>query len=232
VIPLPPLTPLDRRNTHRLIPSHYSLPEGASVLTLIAADEAQLADLFDLDGATNDRLLAETDRLPGIGVGELVFGVPHFRIVNAAFCHPHPLGGRFNGPERGCWYAGFEPETSLREVAFHKTVQLQEIGVLVDDVTYDDYTADFRAEFHDLRGGDPAFGAYLAPDSYVASQGLAETLLASGARGLVYPSVRHCGGTCIACFHPKLVSGVRKGPTYRFIWSGTPVPSIERARAA
>ncbi len=102
MIPLPPLTFLDRRDTHRLIPSHYNLPEGASVLTLIAGDEAQLADLFDLDGATNDRLLAETDRLPGIGVGELVFGVPHFRIVNAAFCHPHPLGGRFNGPERGC----------------------------------------------------------------------------------------------------------------------------------
>ena len=29
-----------------------------------------------------------------------VFGVPYFRIVNAAFCHPHPLGSRFNSAER------------------------------------------------------------------------------------------------------------------------------------
>jgi hypothetical protein len=46
-----------------------------------------------------------------------VFGVPNYRIVNAAFVHAHPLGSRFNGPDRGAWYAGFEVETSQAEVA-------------------------------------------------------------------------------------------------------------------
>jgi hypothetical protein len=98
---LPPATLIRQFDTHRLIPSHYSLPGGASVLTLIADDNAHLADIFDLDHATNERLFAEHDLAPGIGTSELLAGVPFFRIVNAAFCHPHPLGSRFNGPDRG-----------------------------------------------------------------------------------------------------------------------------------
>jgi hypothetical protein len=44
----------------------------------------------------DNRLLAENNLLPGIGIHELVFGIPHYRIVNAAFCHVQPLGSRFN----------------------------------------------------------------------------------------------------------------------------------------
>ena len=74
-----------------------------------------------------------------------MFGVPHAGVINAAFCHPHPLGSRFNGPNRGAWYAAFEVETSQVEVGFHKSVQLAEIGRFEDTVTYDDYMADFSA---------------------------------------------------------------------------------------
>ena len=59
--------------------------DGDSVLTRIADDDDHLQTLFDLDHATNDRLRAENDLLPGIGIGELVFGIAHYRIVNAAF---------------------------------------------------------------------------------------------------------------------------------------------------
>ena len=65
-----------------------------------------------------------------------------------------------------------------------------------DDVTYDDYTADFSAEFHDARDVK-RFARYLNPESYVASQKLAEELLATGSLGIVYPSVRYSGGTRI-----------------------------------
>ena len=80
-----------------------------------------------------------------------MFAVPHAAVINAAFCHPHPLGSRFNGPGRGAWYAAFALETSQAEVGFHKTVQLAEIGRFEDTVTYDDYRCDFSASFHDLR---------------------------------------------------------------------------------
>lgn len=223
--PLLPLALVRRFDTHRLVPSRH-LPNGDSVLTRIAEDDAHLAALFDLDAATNDRLLAEDGRLLGIGPDELVAGVPNAAVVNATFCHPNPLGARFNGPDRGAWYAAFDLDTSQAEVAFHKSVQLAEIGRFDDSVTYDDYLADFSASFHDLRGARPAFRKFLAPESYVASQELSERLLAEGSLGVVYPSVRHPGGTCVACFRPALVGNVRRARTYRFTWTGTAVPRI------
>ena len=118
-------------------------------------------------------------------------------------------------------------------MAFHKTVQLAEIDRFDDSVTYDDYLADFSASFHDLRRAKGALGACLDPASYVASQQLAEDLLAGGGLGVAYPSVRHDGGTCVACFRPALVVNVRRARTYRFTWRGTPTPKItlERPRA-
>lgn len=213
----PPKTTLVRQyDTHRLIPSKYS-EGGESVLVRIADDDADLQAIFDLDHATNDRLLAENDLLPGIDSHELIFGIPYYRIVNAAFCHAQPLGSRFNGPDRGAWYAAFEVETAQAEVAFHKEVELAEIGWPEESVTYDDYLADFSGEFHDIRG-DPAFTACLDADSYKASQALAEQLLAGGSIGVAYQSARFRNGNCLACFRPALVTNVRKSVTWRFSW--------------
>ncbi|HVC18705.1 MAG TPA: RES family NAD+ phosphorylase [Vicinamibacterales bacterium] len=225
---LPPIALIRQLDTHRLVPSRH-LPRGDSVLAAIADDDEHLRAIFELDAATNDRLLAAQQRLPGIGLEELVFGVPHAAVVNAAFCHPNPLGSRFSGPERGAWYAAFDLATAQAEAGFHKSVELAEIGRFDDSVTYDLYLADFSASFHDLRGAR-GFPASLAPDSYVASQALAERLLDAGSLGVVYPSVRHGGGTCLACFRPALVANVRRGTRYRFTWTGDPAPvvTIER----
>jgi hypothetical protein len=222
---LPPVSLVRRNDTHRLIPSKYG-DGGASLLARLADNQVELTAIFDLDHATNDRLLAENEKLPGIGVHELLFGVPYCRIVNAAFSHPHPLGGRFNGPERGAWYAAFDERTAQAEVAFHKAIQLAEIGRFEDETTYDDYHADFSGDFHDLREAKGSGGA-LDPGSYMQSQSLAERLLDAGSLGVVYPSVRRIGGTCLACFRPALVMNVRKGMTFRFRWSGGEAPEVE-----
>jgi hypothetical protein len=226
---LPPVALVREFDTHRLVLSRH-LPQGDSVLVAISDDDAHLQAIFELDAATNDRLLAEQQRLPDIGLEELVFALPHAAVINAAFCHPHPLGSRFNGPNRGAWYAAFAIETSQAEVGFHKTVQLAEIGRFEDTVTYDDYMADFSATFHDLRSAPPGARAWLDADSYIESQALAERLLDEDALGVIYPSVRHTGGTCVACFRPALITNVRRGKTYRFTWDGGPEPSVTVAR--
>jgi RES domain-containing protein len=220
----PPVSLLRQIDTHRLVPSRH-LPRGDSVLVPIADDDEHLQAIFELDTATNERVLAEQQRLPGIGLEELVFAVPHASVINASFCHAHPLGSRFNGPDRGAWYAAFAVATAQTEVAFHKTVQLAEINRFHDSVTYDDYLADFTASFHDLRR-TRSHRDCLDATSYVRSQALAEQLLAAGSLGIVYPSVRHRGGTCLVCFRPALVSNVRRGTTYRFTWDGSPTPQV------
>jgi len=222
---VPRLTALRQFDTCRLIPSRFADLED-SVLAPLADDDGMLRDLFDLDNATNDRLRGESGLLPGIGVDELVFGVPNFRIINAAYTYARPEGSRFNDGERGAWYCAFEAETALAEVAFHKTVEYQEIGRFDDSVNYQALLADFSATFHDLRGAD-AWDACLDPESYVGSQALAADLLDAGSMGVIYPSVRRPGGTNLACFRPALVGNVRKGHAYRLTWAGSPLPVVE-----
>jgi RES domain-containing protein len=205
---LPHVSRLLQDDTHRLIPSAY---DDETVLNRLTTDSDQLTALFELEGATNERLQGEAGLLPGITVRELVFGLSYSHIVNAAFTHASPLGSRFNGPERGAWYGGFSLETSGIEVAFHKSQELQEINWQEKETfLYVDFLADFRGEFHDIRN-DSHFAKCLDPKSYAASQKLAQGLLENESAGIVYPSVRHSGGTCIACFRPALVNNVRKG---------------------
>ena len=205
---LPHVSRLLQDDTHRLIPSAY---DDETVLNRLTTDSDELTALFELEGATNERLQGEAGLLPGITVQELVFGVSYSHIVNAAFTHASPLGSRFNGPERGAWYGGFSLETSGIEVAFQKSQELQEVNWQEKETfLYVDFLADFRGEFHDIRN-DSRFAKCLDPKSYAASQKLAHELLENESAGIVYPSVRHGGGTCIACFRPALVNNVRKG---------------------
>jgi RES domain len=113
-------------------------------------------------------------------------------------------------------------------VAFHKSVELAEVDWLEEEEeegTYDDYLADFSAELNDIRK-NKQFADCLAPENYVASQSLARRLLDAGSLGIIYPSVRRDGGTCIACFRPALVMNVRKAKTYKFTWKGKSKPEI------
>lgn len=218
---------LDRRDTHRLIPLQFA-EDGASVLTRLTTDHDTLDGIFELDNATNDRLIAESGLSPGIDARELVFGIPSYRIINAAFCHP-TTESRFNSPDRGAWYAAFELETSQAEVAYHRQLWLRETAWDEEEIAdYVDYLADFRAEFHDIRPS-PEHGDCLSPDSYVASQTLALELLKIGSSGIVYPSVRLSGGTCVVCFRPVLVVNVRKGNTVTFVFPGSNRPPKIRA---
>jgi len=203
----PRITSIRQDDTHRLIPSRYG---DESVLRRLGEDGPQLHEIFELDGATSDRVLGEANLLPGISVHELLFGIAHADIVNAAFTQAHPAGSRFNGPERGAWYAAFELETAQAEMAFHKAQELQEINwPEPESFTFHDYLSDLRADFHDVRG-DRDYIDCLDPSSYVNSQRLARELLASGSAGIVYPSVRRSDGACIVCFRPALIANVRQ----------------------
>jgi hypothetical protein len=210
---IPDVAHLQLSDTHRLIPTKYS--ERGTVLSRLDIDETSLNDLMELDGATNDRLLGEEGLLPGIGVHELLYGVRYAHIVNAAFTHASPMGGRFNDSERGAWYCGIERDTSIAEVAFHKLKQLEEIDWDEEEISaFDDYLADFTTDMHDLRSR-ARYTRYLKagpiPECYAISQQLAATLLEQQSNGIIYPSVRWRDGTCVVCFRPTLVYNVRLG---------------------
>jgi RES domain-containing protein len=208
---------------HRLIPARFS--EGGTVLGDVADDDAMLADMMLLDGATNDRLQGELHGLIGISQFELVYGIPNAHILRAAFLHASPSGSRFNDATRGAWYAANDLDTALAEVAYHKARRLAEIVVPelpqqkpdMDVSEYDDWLADFHAAFHALEPAE-AYADCLqpepVPECYGAGQLLAKRLLARGSNGVLYPSVRRAGGICLVCFRPALIYRPRSAGRY------------------
>jgi hypothetical protein len=209
------LEPFEHAATNRLIPAKYS---GGSVLETLSLPQQVLSDLSELDAATNERKLAENGQNVSIGPGELLYGVPNAKIINAAFCHPGPHGSRFNNSQRGAWYAAVELETSMSEVVFHKRLFLQEGRITGQHVfEYVNFLADFSGQFHALEPDERTNCLEPAPvpQCYGASQALAIALLYSGSNGIVYPSVRRESGTCVACFRPALVFHARPGSKYR-----------------
>jgi hypothetical protein len=211
----------------RLIPSRYP---SVGLFDRIAAPE-DLEAITELEAWTNDRVSTELGILNVVPREEWVVGRPMASVVMAAFCHPRPGGGRFSGPDRGAWYAGRTVETSLAESVYHRTRELAEVGYFDTRMQLRLFHADFRATFHDIRGEGRGFNRLYHPTSYTASQQFARELLESGSNGIVYRSVRHEGGECIACFRPKLVLNVRVAAHYEFRWEGKPEPVVRRLAA-
>jgi RES domain-containing protein len=193
-----------------------------AVLTPLADDPEEQALLAEIEGATSSRLIAEERGLAELAADELVHGVPHAKFINASFAYAKPRQpGRFNPATRGAWYAALDAETCIAEVGFHLTRALADAGDFHAVVEYGEMIASMAGVFVDLRCGpghlpldpDPAAG-------YPSGNALAARARAEGHNGIIYPSVRHAGGTCIAALWPNVVQSVVQGAIYRLTWAG------------
>lgn len=229
---LPPTADLSHRDTVRLL-STGRLKE--PVLAPLAASPTALDDLASLESVTHGRLRASEAGLPDLDPRELVFGRPGYSFINAAFVYTRPGGNRFNDEDRGAWYCALTYETSLQEISYHLTRELEAIGRFENVTDYAELIADIHGPFHDLRSADADREAALHPDTavaYPAGQALARRLRKeASSNGIVYASVRHPGGTCLAIFRPDLVQNLRQGDIWRLSWDGTPTPSVSRPQA-
>jgi hypothetical protein len=80
---------------------------------------------------------------------------------------------------------------------------------------------------HDLSGFGDADILHPDPDvAYPLGQALARDVLGAGGNGILYPSVRRAGGSCLVALRPHLVQNVRPGGTWNFRWSGSPNPAV------
>ena len=189
----------------------------------------EVADLAEIEGATSSRLIAEERGTEGVSRDELVFGVPYAAFINASFAYWKPREpNRFNAT-RGAWYAALAVSTCMREVAWHMADFLAKSGVMTGVVDYAELFASMAGEFVDLRGAgghpsldpEPAIG-------YPAGNAVADAARARGLNGVIYPSVRDPGGTCVVALRPNAVQSVAPGAVYRFVWSDDPEPAVTR----
>jgi RES domain-containing protein len=201
----------------------------AAVLAALVDGEDELADLAEIEAATSARMIAQDRGISGLRANELVYDVPHAHFINASFAYARPQQpNRFNGPNRGAWYAALDVATCLAEVGFHLTGMLADAGDYTATVEYAEMFSSMAGDFLDLRQAPAhsALGAEIAT-AYPVGNALADQARATGLNGIIYPSVRHAGGTCIAALRPAAVQSVRQGAVYRMVWRGGPEPAIE-----
>ena len=205
-----------------------------AVLASLADNADELAALAELEGATSTRLVAQDRGFENAPAAQFVHGVPHAKFINAAFAYAKPRAlNRFNGPSRGAWYAALDTETCLDEVIFHMAEFLGQAGDFNAVVDYAEMYASLAGEYLDLRP-HPDHPS-LDPDEavgYPAGNALAETVRTRGWNGVIYPSIRHYGGTCFAVLWPHAVQSVTAGEVIRLAWRGARTPTIERGVTA
>lgn len=200
-----------------------------AVLSSLADSQDELDLLAEIEGATSGRLVAEERGTPALPATELVHGVAHARFINASFAYAKPRARlRFNPADRGAWYAALEVETCIAEVGFHLTQALADANDFNAVVEYGEMLASMAGLFVDLRQApdhaclDPVPAVGYPAGNVVASQARAADL-----NGIIYPSVRRIGGTCIAALRPNVVQSVVQGSMHRLTWSGTPDYAVE-----
>ena len=177
---------------------------------------ADLEVVMELEGWTNDRLVAE--RLARLPRDEWVYGVPNSSIVMASFLHAAPAGSRFNGPERGAWYAAAALTTAIAEVAHHLRREAVARSATEERRTFRCYMCRLLArDYRDIRRQQQHHPDLYDPQSYAASQAFGEGVRSVGHAGVVYDSLRHRGGTNVVAFRPRLIMDVTQTDHYDLI---------------
>ena len=195
--------------TVRLVPSRF--PPINAFETVTNADD--LAAVMELEGWTNDRLVAE--RIARLPRDEWVHGSPNASIVMAAFLHAAPGGGRFNGPHLGAWYAAASTLTAIAEAAHHLRRESVARGRTEMRRTFRCYRARLTGnDFVDLRGWQDLHADLYDSLSHSAAQLYGEAVREAKQSGIVYDSLRHRGGVNIVAYRPHQIVEVTQTDHY------------------
>lgn len=182
----------------------------------------QMEAAWYLESLTNDRLRDETGDITLVPKEDRVSG-PGASVVMAAFTH---IGNssRFSDGSFGVYYAARSLETAVRETAYHRARFLAATNEAPGEVDMRAYVGKPKEALKDVRG--PRFKSLYDPDDYSKSQVYGAARKVKGDIGLVYRSVRHEGGECIAAFQARAVSVPVMGPAMAYVWDGERITHV------
>jgi hypothetical protein len=207
------------QSTYRLIPSRYP---PINLFERISKPEDWDA-LIELEGLTNPRLREGAGAISLVPKARRVSG-PGASIVMAPFTHASPhRKTRFSDGTYGVYYAARLFETALREVAFHMGRFYSATNSPALQAPFRTYKGKIDKTMHDITGSGWTHLLKPEPDEYAKPQAFARALRLSNSNGIVYPSVRHPGGECIAAFWPDVVSIPVQTKHIELKWDGTRV---------
>jgi len=213
--------------TYRVIPSHFP-PIGLFEAIYDSNEEMELA--FEIEAMTNPRLLEDAGNIALVHPDDRIFG-PGATPVMASFTHIG-FGSRFATEHFGAYYAADSLEAAVAETVFHKERYLRNAKEDPVELTMRCYTGSVCQELHDIRSS--AFDWLHQQDpatSYAVTQSFAAQMREKGSNGLLYNSVRHPDGQCIAAFKPNAVSPVAQGAHLKYVWDGERITHWYKATA-
>ena len=206
------------QKTYRIVAARH--PPVNVFENIVAPRQLEMA--WYIESLTNDRLRDEGRATPIVPVRDRV-QAPGSSIVMAAFTH---IGraSRFSDGSYGVYYAARSLETAVRETAFHRARFLAATNEPACEIDMRAYVGRPAKPFTDVRGR--AYEHLHHPDDYAPSQAFAKTRHERGDWGLVYRSVRHRGGECIAAFKPQAVTIPVAGAALAYVWDGEGIGKV------
>jgi RES domain len=206
------------RSAWRIVPSRFPAVGPWDRIASLEDFDA----LAEIEAMTNPRIREELGTLTLTPRERWLVG-PGSTPVMAAFTHLNPEGSRFSDGSYGVFYASREIETAISETRFHRGRFLARTAEPPMQIQMRSYQTRIACALRDLRGGFPRLHD---PDDYGIAQKTAAALRARNANGLVYDSVRHKGGSCIAVFWPDRVGPCRQGKHYAYLWDGRMISDV------
>jgi len=204
-------------DSFRLIPSHF--PPIALFENLL--DPSELEAAYALESLTNDRLRDQAGDISLVAPEDRVAG-PGSTPIMAAFTHIG-IESRFTAGRYGVYYAGLSLDTAIAESRFSRARLLSATNEGPQILTMRCYICRVNAELEDVRADDGVHN----PLNFAEAQAVGEKFKRQGALGILYKSVRHSGGECIAALRPcALIPPAKQSGHYQFHWDGQNIKHV------
>lgn len=209
---------LNGKHHYRIIPSVFPPINFFEELV----DPNDMETLWEIENLTNERIREEVGDLSLVAGPDRVSG-PGSSVVMAAFTHiGYP--SRFTDGSFGIYYASFDEQTAIKETVYQRETFLAATAEEAGEITMRMYEAKIQKPLLDIR--DARFKLYHHSENYSASQKFGFQLKTTGVWGLVYNSVRHAEGECIALFRPPATTIPVQTKHLRYVWNGEKIIAV------
>lgn len=205
----------------RVIPSRFP---AVGLFERVARPE-DFDALYALEAMTNDRLRDEVGEIHLVPPDERLFG-PGSTCIMAAFTHLNPHGSRFSDGSYGVFYCARKRDTAIAETRHHSARFMQATAESPMRLQMRLYSVEAKGQAIDLRAASQADPRIVDPDDYDHAQAIGRTLRADGAQGILYPSVRHPGGECLAALRTGIVKNCLHAAYLEYHWNGQGIDAV------
>jgi RES domain-containing protein len=205
----------------RVIPSRFP---SIGLFERVASAE-DFDALYALEAMTNDRIRDEVGEINLVPPEERLFG-PGSTCIMAAFTHLNPQGSRFSDGTYGVFYCARKQDTAIAETRYHAAVFMEATREPPMRLQMRLYKVKAKGEVADLREASHADLRIVDPDDYGHAQGIARKLRSDGVRGILYPSVRHPTGECLAVFRTALLKNCLHAAYLEYNWNGRSIDAV------